>query len=430
LPSYRSPESQQLAGFGSGDDISEMDGAEPRRAQLGLVLAGGAARGAYQVGVLEHLVEEVSRDLGRDVPLDILCGTSVGAINCVALAAHADEPRGRVARLASVWSGLKITEMLRPSAAMDVVRAMLGRSTGIVSTALFDPGPLEQLLGHVVPYERIDGHLRAGRIAAVAVSTTQVSTGRTVVFVQRPRAQAEPWPTTPGVVPRAVRLRAIHSLASSAVPLLFPAVRIDGRYYCDGGLRQNVPISPARRLGATHLVVVNPKHRADQGEAADPAADHHVEAFPSALALLGKTLNALLLDRIDNELDRLEKINDVLDAGTRRYGPGFTTALNEELGYAAGRGLRALKTVHIRASENIARMCAEYVRSPDFVVPGMLGRAMKRLAETEATREADLLSYVLLDGEFCGRLMELGRSDARRHHAELCGVFDEVLASR
>src|SRR5262245_62408311 len=97
--------------------------------KVGLVLAGGAARGAYEVGVLDHIVEEVARDLGHDVPLDILCGTSVGAINVACLAAWADEPRGRVARLVSVWTGLRMAEMLRPAASgvLDLVRGFLGR---------------------------------------------------------------------------------------------------------------------------------------------------------------------------------------------------------------------------------------------------------------------------------------------------------------
>ncbi len=267
----------------------------------------------------------------------------------------------------------------------------------------------------------------------MTVSATQVATGRTMVFVQRRRAHPAPWKATPAVVPRSVRLRSTHTLASAAVPLLFPAVAIDGRYYCDGGLRQNIPLSPARRLGATHMVVINPKHRQQHAKNEPLTGDNkklgrqREEAFPSPLFLLGKTLNALLLDRIDNEIDRLEKINAILDAGVRRYGPTFLENLNEELGYSAGKGLRKLTTVHIHASENIGQLSADYVRSDSFHMPGMLGRVMKRLAEGEATREADLLSYLLFDGDFAAQLVDLGRADARRHHESLCALFDELL---
>ncbi len=412
----------------------------PPAPKVGLVLAGGAARGAYEVGVLEHIVENVSRDLGFDVPLDILCGTSVGAMNVCCIGAFSDEPRARVARLASIWTGLRIREVLRPVAAgmIDAVRGLFGSGHPLFgtpapgrATSLFDPRPLESLLRSAIPFERIDAQLRAGRISAVTVSATQVATGRTVVFVQRPRATTPLWSETPAVIPRAVRLRPIHTLASAAVPLMFPAVRIDGRYYCDGGLRQNIPVSPARRLGATHLIIVNPKQR-PAGHASDDLSldpkqrriEHErEEAFPGPLFLLGKTLNALLLDRIENEIDRFEKINAILEAGSRRYGPSFVDALNSEMGYPAGKGLCRLHSVHIRSSENIGQISSEYVRSGHFHVPGMLGSIMKRLADADATREADLLSYVLFDGEFAGRLVEIGRADAARHHDELCRLF-------
>lgn len=396
----------------------------PGAPRVGLVLAGGAARGAYEVGVLEHIVEQVAKDVGHEISFDILCGTSVGAINACCMAAWADEPRGRVARLGTVWTGLRMNEVLRPMAGgfFEMLRGLVGGNPE-QSSSLFDPAPLEQLILAAIPFERIDKNLRAGLIQGVTVSCTQVATGRTVVFVQRRHARPAAWPTTAFMTPRSVRLRAIHALASSAVPLLFPAVPIHGRWYCDGGIRQNVPLSPARRLGATHMVVVNPKHetRIDL----DPSLGlEREEAFPSPLFLLGKTLNALLLDRIDNEIDRLEKINDILDAGERRYGPGFAAGLSEELGYPAGRGLRPVRTIHVRASQNIGRMCAEFVRSPEFVVPGMLGRVMKRLASGETARENDLLSYLLFDGAFARQLVELGRHDARAAHEDLCALFD------
>lgn len=402
----------------------------PKRPRLGLVLAGGAARGAYEVGVIEHIAEDVAKALGRDIPFEILCGTSVGAINVCCLAAWADEPRSRAARLASVWTGLRIADVLRPTAGgvVDVLRSLGGRGARIETSALFDPEPLDQLLRRTIPYERIDTHLRSGLISAVTVSATQVATGRTMVFVQRSRAQPAPWSASAAVVPRPVRLRSTHTLASAAVPLMFPAVRIDGRYYCDGGLRQNIPLSPARRLGATHMVVINPKHRQKRDTVDPKLGEEREEAFPSPLFLLGKTLNALLLDRIDNEIDRLEKINAILDAGLSRFGPEFLNDLNDELGYVRGKGLRKLTTVHIHASENIGQLAAEYVRSDRFHMPGVLGRIMKHLAEGEATREADLLSYLLFDGDFAAHLVDLGRADARLHHEALCTLFDSLLS--
>ena len=399
---------------------------------IGLVLAGGAARGAYEVGVLDHIVHRVAEDLGYEVPLDILCGTSVGGMNACMMAAHADQPRGRVAHMVSVWTSLSVDELLRPAARsiFDVARGLLGRGTSILEVgALLDPTPLAELLTRSIPFERIDTHLRSGRLRAVTVTATQLTSGRSVVFVQRRRAHPAPWPESHQVAPRAVRLRAIHTLASSALPLLFPAVRIDGRYYSDGGLRQNVPLSPARRLGARALIVVNPKHAPAAPGHADGDELHRVrdESPPNALFLLGKTLNALLVDRIDNELDRFEKINAILDAGTRIHGATFNDALNRELGYEPNAGLQRIDVVHIRSSINIPQLAAEYVRHPRFHVPGVLGRMMKHVAHADTISDADLLSYVLFDGEFAGRLIEIGRMDAQATHERLCGLVDNAV---
>src|SRR5262249_12266067 len=146
--------------------------------RIALVLAGGAARGAYEVGVVEHLIDEVARDLGRDLPLDLLCGTSVGAINACFLAAYADQPRARVALLKERWRGLQIGDVVRLDA-LGVARLFRGLvpGAGLLPSGdrgggLIDPRGLERLVVDAIPFERISEHLRAGRLHAVTVSTT------------------------------------------------------------------------------------------------------------------------------------------------------------------------------------------------------------------------------------------------------------------
>jgi NTE family protein len=209
---------------------------------------------------------------------------------------------------------------------------------------------------------------------------------------------------------------------------LFPAVRIDGHYYCDGGLRQNVPLSPARRLGADGLVVINPRYIREARPSAAVAAARERQ-FPDPLFVVGKALNALMLDRIENDIRRLQKLNAVLAAGTRRYGPGFSDALNEELGRSGESALRPMDVVYLRASADIGVLAADYVRSPEFSkrVHGWLGRLLRRIAEGES--EADLLSYIMFDGSFSGQLIEIGRSDARKRHDELVAFFARRLSS-
>jgi NTE family protein len=405
------------------------------RSKVGLVLAGGSARGAYEVGVVRYVLEEVARALGRPTPIDVISGTSAGSINAVMLAAFAGEPEHRGARLAKAWMDLNLEEVVKPSGreVLRMVARMFGGGARRMPDhsrggGVFDPSGIERIVRDSVPFQSIAQNMREGHLSALSISTTHVASGRTVVFVQRSEGGAPPWGTDPTMVLRPATIQAEHALASASVPLLFPAVAIDGHFYCDGGLRQNVPLSPARRLGADGLVVVNPRYIREVSPT-PAAAEAREKQFPDPLFVVGKALNALMLDRIENDIRRLQKLNAVLLAGTRRFGAGFPEALNEELGRSGESSLRPMDVVYIRASADIGVLAAEYVRSPEFArrVRGFMGRALRRIAEGE--READLLSYILFDGAFAGRLIEIGRSDARARHDELVSFFARRLAS-
>ncbi|APR79506.1 Patatin [Minicystis rosea] len=392
------------------------------------VLAGGAARGAYEVGVMQHVMEDVARDLGHDIRLDVLCGTSVGALNACGLAAFADLGRNAIDRVVDVWTKLRVADLVRPDTRgiLSMGARLLGRSGAAADLpppregGLIDPEGLERLVASSIPFHRIHENLLAGHLDAVTVSTTHIGSGRTIVYVHRREPELPTWSHDPTTVARACHLTAQHALASAAIPILFRAVKLDGAFHCDGGLRQNVPLSPARRLGAGRVLVINPRYISTA-----PLDDRGAEdLFPSPLFVLGKTLNALLLDRIDTDLARLETINRILGAGARIYGDGFVGALNAELGFAAGQGMRPMRALLVRASQDIGRMAAEFVRSPAFAdASGLSGRLIRRLADSESRHEADLLSYVLFDGTFAGQLIELGRADARARHDALCAFF-------
>ncbi|WP_063748660.1 patatin-like phospholipase family protein [Chondromyces apiculatus] len=403
-----------------------------RQGRTALVLAGGAARGAYEAGVVQHLVEEVARDLDHVVRFDVLCGTSVGALNACGLAAFADLGQGGARRLIEVWTRLQVSELVRPDARgiLEMGTRLLGRpSTTRVPAregGLIDPEGLERLVAHSIPFARIEDNLRAGYVDALTVSTTHVASGRTVVYVDTHEGEIPSWGNDPTTIARAARIGAQHALASAAIPILFRAVKLDGDYHCDGGLRQNVPLSPARRLGASHVLVVNPRHL-ETTPLDDGAAE---DIFPGPLFLLGKTLNALLLDRIDTDLARLSSINRILEAGTRVAGPGFVEALNREMGFPEGVGLRTMKAMLVRASDDIGQLAVNFVRSPAFSrASGMGVKLLRRLAERDSRSEADLLSYLLFDGGFAGQLIEMGRADARARHEELCRFFAEAARS-
>ncbi|HTB72213.1 MAG TPA: patatin-like phospholipase family protein [Polyangiaceae bacterium] len=407
-------------------------GTASRASRVGLVLAGGSARGAYEVGVVRYVVEEISRALGRDIPIDVISGTSAGSINAGMLAAYADRPGERGGLLARQWTNLEIEDVVRlaPGEILHVATRMLGRGSRSAERrrgGVLDPSGIERIVRDTIPFDAIDGHVRSGRLTALSISTTHVASGRTVIFVQRGEAGIPRWGSDPTMAARTCRIRADHVLASAAVPLLFPAVEIDGEFYCDGGLRQNVPLSPARRLGADGLIVVNPRYIREDTLPSPEVADEREREYPDPLFVFGKAMNALLLDRIENDIRRLEKLNAVLAAGERRFGPDFVATLNEELGRGGESALRPLDVVYIRASEDIGVLAAEYVRSPEFAkrVPGLIGRGLRRIGEGE--NEADLLSYVLFDGAFAGRLIEIGWSDARARHDELATFFAKRL---
>jgi NTE family protein len=402
---------------------------------IALVLAGGAARGAYEVGVVAHILTEVAKDIGRPVPFDIICGTSVGAINACTLAAHADEPLVRGEVLREQWTSLKLDQVARPSRAeiLGLIGGLVGRRRSLPGPGevrrggLLDPRGIEAIVRRAIVPDRIRRNLEAGLVQALTVSTTDVASGKTVIFLQRREPGMPPWAHDPTVSVRPAEITAEHALASAAVPLLFPAVRIDGEFYCDGGLRQNVPLSPARRLGADGLVVVNPRFIPPNDPPADVVRERERD-YPGPFFLFGKALNALLLDRIDADIDRLHRINRILEAGKRRYGPDFVEQINGQLGDQRKlHGLKELRVVHIRASADIGTMAAAYARSPEFAAraPGMMGKIIRRISEWEGAGENDLLSYILFDGEFASRLIELGRNDARTRHHQLCAFFDE-----
>jgi NTE family protein len=391
--------------------------------RVALVLAGGAARGAYEVGVVHHVVEKVAESLGHDIHFDILCGTSVGALNACGLAAWAHEGRAAVKRMIDVWQSLELDSLVRTDV-RGVLAALRLRSADLPlkEGGVLDPRGIEEVVHASIPFAQIDQNLAAGRLSALTVSTTHVQSGRTIVFVQTPNGKLPPWSNDPTIEPRAEKIRAPHALASAAIPILFRSVRIDGEFHCDGGLRQNVPLSPARRLGADAVLVINPRYVNEQ-----PQHLASEETFPGPLFLLGKTLNALLLDRIDTDLARLESVNRILDAGTKAYGPDFVAKLNATLGHRTGQGLRPMRAMLVRASEDIGALAANFVRTHSRAITGLTGRLIRRLASSQNDpNESDLLSYILFDGRFAKTLIDLGRRDAAARHDELCEFFERV----
>lgn len=408
------------------------------RLRTAMVMSGGAARGAYEAGIVSYLRDELEPELGHPLPLDILAGTSVGAINACFLAGTAHDELRQGKELCARWKELRVQDILMFGVG-DVVRVFrdltrrapppMPKEGQVPGGGLVNPRGLQEMVRKVVHWPSIGRNVRAGRVQALSVSCTRVSTGQATVFVQRNeqapvRAQDLHYRAIPA------RIGPHHALASAAIPLLFPAVEIDDELYADGGLRQNVPLSPALRLGAHRVIVISLRKRpvsdsltpGGTRKEGDPASPSE-RAYPSAAFLLGKTLNALLQDTLDEDLHRLRKFNAVLEAGTIAYGPSFEEVL--EKGMKRSQPMRWIRNILVHPSEDLGTIAADYARSPEFRkrADNFVGRLLRRFAESEAPDRADLVSYLLFDGGFAEILIDLGRRDARARREEWIRFF-------
>jgi NTE family protein len=258
-------------------------------------------------------------------------------------------------------------------------------------------------------------------VEAVTVSATDLETGHTIIFVESATERSlESTDASVEWVPG--RLRPQHALASAALPIVFPTVRVGGRSFTDGSVRQNTPIAPALRLGAERVLVIGLRATARHGTARAAGRQDETEqqAFSSPLYLFGKVLDALLLDRVENDLANLRRVNAALGA----LAPDVVAAQAVALAFAAaGGGMRPVRDLFIRPSQDLAKLAAEVLLRPAVRgrLSGPAGYLLRRLGESaSASRDpSDLLSYLLFDGEYAHELMSLGERDAAAHSAEL-----------
>ncbi len=391
------------------------------RPRIAMILSGGGARGAYEVGVLWYIFDDLTRLLGAPPRIDILCGTSVGAINACYLAAHLGDPVLGLRRLVHLWTELELTRVLGFGVrqVLTLPRVVLGGGEG---SGLFDVRPMADLVTREISWRAVSRVLRRDMLRALTVSCTEVATGRTMVFMQVSPHLTIPTTAPPRTVFRAGRIGPHHALASAAIPLLFPPVRIEDELYLDGGLRQNTPIAPALRLGATHIFAIG-SSREIQGRVVREAGHHQSSPAPGASFLLGKILNAFLLDHVDTDIELLTRINNVLVDGTQAYGPEFAEALSAQ---AAARGAleyRYVNCMRVRPSEDIGRLANDHLKRSRLRGDPILTRRLFNLLDLGVEKEADLASYLLFDGPFCRRLIEMGRADAQARRDDLLAFF-------
>jgi len=378
-----------------------MNSSAPPPDQLAVVMSGGGARAAYQVGCLAQLAKSFPH---FEVP--ILTGVSAGAINAVGLAAHAGEIPERVERLSRFWSELTIDSVFQSSYS-DMFRRVIYWGSRLVAGGhklpmverhgLVDTKPLWSHLRRVfgAEGERIPGiaeNLASGRLNALGVTGSSYSTGQTTTWVQA--RDVEDWVRGHRISEKAeIGVREV--MASAALPLLFPAVEVRGRWYGDGGIRLTAPLAPAIHLGATRILAVSTRFNPTPEQAADRC---YIDGYPPPAQVIGSLLNAVFLDQLDGDALRLNRTNEILSMVPPNANPL----------------LRPIELCVLRPSIDLGELANQF--EADMPRPF---RFMTRGLGTRETRSNDMLSMLMFQKDYVEALMELGKRDTAAREDEL-----------
>jgi NTE family protein len=373
----------------------------PWTRDIGLVLPGGGARCAYQVGVLKAIAELMPR--GAPNPFPVISGTSAGAINSVVLATRARRFQHAVLDMERVWGNFRTHHVFRSDAATMIKSSLhwlfsivTGGLAGSTPKSLLDNTPLRHLLERYVKLSHIKDSLDRGLLDAIAVTAAGYGSARSVSFYQG-LERFEPWTRVRrhGV---AAAITLDHVMASVAAPLVFPPVMIGREYFGDGAMRQATPLSPAVRLGAGRLLVVGVRN---EERDPDPGPDD-VVPFPSFGRIAGYMLDALLMDGLSADLERLARLNQIVNEQSGRVKP-------DGLG-----GLRAIDTMIIMPSQDVREIALRHLHE----MPRPVRILMRSLGALNYGGR-QLVSYLLFESGYTRELIRLGYADAMGRRSDL-----------
>lgn len=369
--------------------------------RIGLILTGGGARAAYQVGVLKAIAEFLPPRAHN--PFAVICGTSAGALNAAALAVNARNFRNGVRYLNSIWKNFRTDQVYRTDVLGVLNNTVLWIAGLILSglginrfrqVSLLDNSPLVKFLEEVMPCEKIQDSIDAGLLHALSISATGYGSGQSVAFYQGVK-QLIPWQRARRIgIPTQIEVK--HLLASSALPFLFPAARINREYFGDGSMRQISPIGSALHLGATRVLVIGVTAEASVAQ----IKRAELNEYPTLAHIAGHALNSIFLDNMEVDMERVSKIN------------GMVALMPEEERERAG--LRHVDLLVLSPSQPIEKIAEMYAAELPWTI-----RLLLRMVGAMPHSGATLLSYLLSEGKYCSALIDLGYQDALGRRDEI-----------
>jgi len=411
--------------------------------RLALVLSAGGARGAYEAGVIHYIRTGLPKPFCQR-HFDILSGTSVGAINIATLASTAEDPRMQGERLKELWCSLKqdniyrrdfgaashflastVGGIFRNLATFNILK--IGRRKGPHFTSFLDTTPLREYLLKTIPFEKIEDNVLHGPLDAVVMNATNLGSGNNELFLQKkPEIRYDGH-----YIHHEVKIQVEHTMASSAIPIIFPSVKLDNTFYADGGLRLFTPMSPAIQLGADHLIVVGLRRRPTIREIKKEHKNDKKKE-PTISDQMGRMLNGLFLDRIQHDFQQLNRINTIIEMSEKVYGKEYLEKVSQAMikhglkGDIASRGLKRIKAIEIQPSRSISSLFLQWfkkTKKSDFQFSSF-EKMLIRILDIDPATGKDLLSYLTFAPSYLQELFQLGYEDAQRQKSQIIELME------
>ncbi|MES2200851.1 MAG: patatin-like phospholipase family protein [candidate division FCPU426 bacterium] len=370
---------------------------------IALALTGGGARAAYQAGVVRGLAELWPE---KKSPFNIITGISAGSINACLLAHYNDDFKAGSLKLWDIWNKLESNQVIQADSmtqlklALQLLRDLVlgGFFKSHVSSSLLNSAPLRKLIDDHVDFDRIRAHISSGDLKAFGVTATNYHNGCAITFFEGAEGLHE-WSRSNHLSERA-SIGTSHIMASAAIPVFFPPIQINNRYYGDGSVRLLSPLSPSLHLGADRIVAVGIRQSKEPEQYREMESRSHADITFADIA--GVFLNAIFLDSLESDLQRMIRINHTL----LQFAP-------EKLSEMPGT-MRVVPIQAIRPSRDLGTIASGNIERFPFLL-----RHLLRGIGARRRRGQDVLSYLAFDGSYCGKLLRMGYKDAMKRRDEL-----------